>query len=44
MTKNKKTEKVIVNDKQAQVIREALEKHTQVDKDWFDKHVIVEVV
>jgi len=34
-------------EKQAQVIRDALEKRTQkegVDKDWFDKHVIVEVV
>jgi hypothetical protein len=34
-------------EEQAQVIRDALEKRTQkegVDKDWFDKHVIVEVI
>ena len=48
MAKNKQTEKdLTVNEKQAQVIREALEKRTQkegVDKNWFDRHVIVEVV
>jgi len=40
-------DKKLTKDEQAQAIRKALKKRTQkegVDKNWFDKHVIVEVM